>query len=130
VAVSRASLGPLAITSDSETTTSLNLVGDEAKTEEPEALDDRVETSGGAGRVRIAASQFCRTPRYCGGLIKRNVLGTEMPPADAGGICNGVGVLLWKDHCDRTIRSFPRPPLIRLLIVGQQQSSVCLQHYT
>ena len=51
VAVSRASLGPLAITSDIETVTSLNLVGDEANIEEPEALDDRVETSGGAGRV-------------------------------------------------------------------------------
>ncbi len=60
-AVNRASLGAQAVGFEAETVTKtvtrLSMEGNDAK---PEALESVAGLTGGAGRVRTAASQFCR----------------------------------------------------------------------
>ncbi len=63
-AVNKASLGPMTpgipIETGTKTWTNENQAAGSEKAVEAEALEETAETYGGAGRVRTAASQFCR----------------------------------------------------------------------
>ena len=59
-AVNRASLGPQPVGSESETVTNETLEGNHQQAGEAEPIESTSGCVGGAGRVRTAASQFCR----------------------------------------------------------------------